>query len=319
MTRRIVLVITALIGAAGAAAGLSQATAPGANGRIAFQRYELHDAPLTAHIMVANSDGSAQQTLTSPAEGVEDDQPDWAPDGSHIVFQRCAGPCAIWTMRADGTGLSRLTPRCPAGVHTGPRCPDDSFPAYSPDGRHIAFTRFRSAKAGGQLVMVADSNLRHPRRVASGYEPGWSPDGTHLVFVAKPRSVQGVYVVAVNGAGRRRISPLRLQAGKHPDWSPDGARILFASGSLFRGNLFTIRPDGTDLRKLTHFRGQTKVSTGSYSPDGASIVFSTVVGAVNPPGATLTDVFVMTSDGTDIRPVTRARNWDGSADWGTAR
>lgn len=319
MNRRIVLAITTAVVAAGVAAGLSQATAPGRDGMIAFQRYELHDAPYTAHIMVANSDGSGQRSITHAAEGIEDDQPDWSPDGSHILFQRCVGACAIWRMSADGSGLRRLTPRCPAGAHTGPRCPDDSFPAYSPDGRHIAFTRFRSAKSGGQLVMVADANLRNAHRVAPGHEPGWSPDGTHLVFVAKPRSVQGVYVAAANGAGRRLITPRRLQAGKHPDWSPDGTRILFASGPLFRGNLFTISPDGTNLRKLTHFKGQTKVSTGSYSPDGASIVFSTVVGAVNPPGATLTDVFVMTSDGTDIRPVTRARNWDGSADWGTRR
>jgi Tol biopolymer transport system component len=72
-------------------------------------------------------------------------------------------------------------------------------------------------------------------------------------------------------------------------------------------------------RQLTHFSGKTRLSVGSYSPDGESIVFSTVVGAVNPPGATLTDVFVMSADGTDIRPVTRARNWDGSADWGPRR
>jgi Tol biopolymer transport system component len=167
--------------------------------------------------------------------------------------------------------------------------------------------------------MVADANLRYAHRVASGYTPGWSPDGKQLVFVAKPRAVSSVYVSNSDGTGLRRVTPLRLQVSDQPDWSPDGTRILFAAGPSDRWNLFTIRPDGTGLRQLTHFRGLTKVEVGSYSPDGASIVFSTVVGAVNPPGATLTDVFVMTADGTDIRPVTRARNWDGEADWGPRR
>src|SRR5262249_34595143 len=98
--------------------------------------------------------------------------------------------------------------------------------------------------------------------------------------------------------------------------SPAGTHLPSARGPSARWNLFTTRPDGTGLRQLTHFRGLTKLTVGSYSPDGESIVFSTVVGAVNPPGATLNDVFVMTADGTDIRPVTRSRNWDGEADWG---
>ena len=119
-----------------------------------------------------------------------------------------------------------------------------------------------------------------------------------------------------NGTGRYSITSFPLKAGDHPDWSPDGTRILFSTARHGRGNLFTVRPEGTGLRQLTHFRGLTNVENGSFSPDGESIVFATVVGAVNPPGATLDDVFVMSADGTDIRPVTRARNWDGSPDWG---
>ncbi len=63
----------------------------------------------------------------------------------------------------------------------------------------------------------------------------------------------------------------------------------------------------------------SKITNGSYSPDGESIVFSTVVGAVNAPGASLTDVFIMSADGTNIRPVTRARNYDSEPDWGLRR
>jgi TolB protein len=169
------------------------------------------------------------------------------------------------------------------------------------------------------VIVVADANLRNAHRVAPGYEPGWSPGGKQLVFVSKPRSFQAVYVCNSDGTGLRRITPWELRAGEHPDWSPDGTRILFTSGPSGRGNLFTIQPNGRGLRQLTHYRGASRVSLGSYSPDGRSIVFGTVVGAVNRPGATLNDVFVMTADGTDIRPVTRALNFDAHPDWGPRR
>ena len=315
MIPRTMLTAAAALVVAGLAAGLSQATAPGKNGRIAFSRYELHNAPLTAHIVVANSDGSGQRTITHASRTYHDDHPDWSRDGSRIVFERgCSPNCSrhIWTMRPDGSELRRLSPRCPSGAF----CPDDAFPAYSPDGRQIAFDSYRGPKTGGYGIMVADANLRHAHRVATGYTPRWSPDGKQLVFVAQPRAVLSVYVSSSDGTGLRRVTPLRLQVSDQPDWSPDGTRILFAAGPSDRWNLFTIHPDGTGLRQLTDFRGLTKVEVGSYSPDGKSIVFSTVVGAVNRPSATLADVFVMSADGTDIRPVTRTRNWDGSADWG---
>jgi TolB protein len=164
--------------------------------------------------------------------------------------------------------------------------------------------------------MVADANLRHAHRIAIGYTPSWSPDGKQLVFVAQPRAVLSVYVCNTDGSGLHRITDPRLQASDQPDWSPDGTRILFAAGPKDRWNLYTIHPDGTDLQQLTHFHGLTKVDGASFSPDSHWIVFSTVHGAVNPPGSTLNDIFVMTANGTHIQPITRTKNYEGNPDWG---
>lgn len=317
MTRRTLLAGVGALVVAGVAAGLSQATAPGSNGRIAFVRYELHDTPLTSHIMVANSDGSGQRTITHASRRYEDDQPDWSSDGSRILFERCLSDiCRVWTMRADGSHKRRLSPPCPAGAQAPPRCPDDTYPVYSPDGRHIAFTRYRS---GPEVVMVADANLRHPRAIGHGVMPGWSPDGKQLVFVSKPRAYPALFVANADGSGLRRITPWKLRADNHPDWSPDGTRILFGAGKPDHGNLFTILPDGAGLQQLTHLSGVTGMSAGSWSPDGKSIVFGMAVGAVNGPGGTLNDLFVMNADGSGITQTTHTPNWEGNADWGPAQ
>src|SRR3954447_2597062 len=105
----------------------------GTNGRIAFVR--------AGDLWTMNPDGSGQTQLTSgPGNDVE---PNWSPDGQKIVFSSnrdepgadCIGPFRchyeIYTINANGTGLTRLTTR---PNH------QDIAPVYSPDGRKIAWT-----------------------------------------------------------------------------------------------------------------------------------------------------------------------------------
>src|SRR6478735_5108732 len=87
----------------------ASATTPGGNGRIAFKGY-LDSARSTGAIFTIRPDGSGVRQITFPPAGTADDQPDWAPDGSLIAFRRCLPdvPCAIYTVRPDGTRLRSL-------------------------------------------------------------------------------------------------------------------------------------------------------------------------------------------------------------------
>jgi len=316
-------------------------------GLIAFSRYRFVNSPIREEIWVSSPDGSGQRRLTRVGPNYVDSNPDWAPDGSDIIFDRCKVErrCTVWSIRPDGSDQRMLSRPC---GELGPGCSEDDGPSYSPDGRSIAFVRFTST--GTATITIGDANLLHARPVFSPGRrkgapavgrPFWSPDGRQLVFSIcncngtryKPVNARALFVINVDGKGLRRLTPWDLHAGTagneggsdRIDWSQDGTYILFRTVVVERedpgpstGNLYTVRPDGSDLHQLTHFPAGTAVQLGSYSPEGNRIVFTTGAGATPRPdgSGSWPDVFTIKTDGTGLTPVTRTKNWEGSPDWG---
>ena len=149
------------------AAAPSKATFPGDDGRIAFRRY-LDKAQTRGAIFTVARDGTGERQLTRPASGVVDDQPDWSPDGSRLVFTRCLrnSACAAYTVRADGSGLAKVSPACrPAS-----RCGGDQSAAFAPDGRRVAFSRF-DTRYGCCAIVTTDLRGGHLTVVTKGRKP----------------------------------------------------------------------------------------------------------------------------------------------------
>ena len=112
----------------------SQATMPGKNGQIAFRRYFDRNHSHGA-IFVINPDGSGLREITRTPKLVVDDQPDWSSDGELLVFAsnrdkvgRSAKSIysAIFTVRADGSELTRLSPECASPAPDPVGCPYES-------------------------------------------------------------------------------------------------------------------------------------------------------------------------------------------------
>lgn len=320
--------------AVGAVARDAHATSPGENGRIAFRRY-FNDAHTAGAIFVAKADGTRSQQVTRPPRGFLDDQPDWSPNGSIIVFYRCSAttPCAVYTVRPDGTRLKRLS--LPVAKR-GHAWSDDANASFTPDGRHIVFTRasggVRTFPGGDQIkhsdVVVMDLKgknrrvvLRAPLYQADYEWPMFSPSGSQFVYEHRRshfvdrQTRRALVVSSADGKHRKRITPWSMNAGDNADWSPDGTRILFRSheddDDQTQSQLYTIRPDGTDLKRLTDFPARTVLLSASFSPDGRQIVFG--MGGKGGKG----DIYVMRADGSDIRPIVQDARWDSAADWGS--
>jgi TolB protein len=309
---------------------VSGATVPGPNGRIAFKRH-LDGG---GSIFTIDANGKAERRITKPPRGVVDDQPDWSPNGSRLVFHRSGNPYAIYTVKADGSGLTRLSPSCSTsgpGVET--QCEDGEGASFLPDGKRVVYTRatgtVRHFPSGdwiehSDIVVrnVSGANLQvliRSRPYEGGYMSAhFSPDGSRIVYVrensplTRPVGGHALFVARADGSGRRQITPWSLDAGDNPDWSPNGRLIIFRShesGSK-QSQIYVVRPDGSGLRPLTRFKAGTTVLSYSFSPDGKWITFAKSGRGGEP------DIFVMRANGTDIRPVTRTALWDSAPDWG---
>jgi TolB protein len=304
-------------------------TAPGKNGAIAFKRY-LDSARTTGAIFTMDANGQNARQVTTPGSGTVDDQPDWSPDGSLLVFYRCApaSPCGVYTVKPDGSALTPLLP-CSASSE----CEDGEGGTFLPDGKRVVFTRasgeVRHLSGGDQIehsdIVVRDvaggseQVLIRSRPFAGDYlSPHFSPDGSQFVYIrsnsglAKPARAHALFVARADGSHQRRVTAWSLDGGDDPDWSPDGRLILFRTyeGGEQQSQIATIRPDGSGLRTLTHFKPGTTVLSHSFSPDGKRIVFAKSGRGGEP------DLFVMRANGSGIRPLTRTAIWDSAPDWG---
>lgn len=201
-----------------------------------------------------------------------------AADGLAVVFARTPTDTSgrggqIFVMRADGSALTALT-----GTD------HNLSPRWSPDGERIAFV---SVRTGYQelYVMRADGSgvtrLTSDSTVAG--HPSWSPDGRRLAFTSIHHTTSSagtswsseIDVVNVDGTGRARLTNSPLD-DITPAWSPDGARIAFVSSRSGRFELYTMRPDGSDVRRLTAESGLagTGALYPAWSPDGRRIAYA---------------------------------------------
>jgi tricorn protease-like protein len=174
--------------------------------------------------------------------------------------------------------------------------PTDAEPAFSPDGRTIAFVR------GGDLYSIRPdgSGLRHLTSGASlDSAPLVSPDGRRVVFErrAAADAAADLYAVRVLGGGLHALTS-GPEDDSQADFSADGRSIVFVrdSGDVdTKDDLYTMRPSGGRLTRLT------RTGVDEFKPRwfAGGIVYSRGESSEGP--AAYADVYTMRANGSRVR------------------
>jgi Tol biopolymer transport system component len=207
----------------------------------------------------------------------------------------------IAVVRPDGRGLRKLT--------KGRR---DHFPAWSPDGRRLAFQR-----AGDIYVIHADGSglVRLTQGRAADGQPAWSPDGRLIAFIRGG----DLWLMQPDGSRPRALYVAGRANG--PSWSPDGLRIavgLATDGD--RGSIVVIARSGGNVRYITDGRFEPDGDAPSeeqaddqqpdWSPNGTLIAFTRKVWLC--PRCDQSAVFSARPNGLDVRWVTTDTSYTAS-------
>ena len=196
----------------------------------------------------------------------------WRPSGRGFVFRELVadGRSHLFGVGQEGTGLRRLKALRTAAVE----------PAWSPNGRLLAFTRVRAQGSREIAVSRADgSHLRMLTHDPYGWDaqPTWSPDGKRVAFVrstswASYYEGRSLYVARLAGGKARPLSSVKRP--DHPAWSPDGQSIAVDGDrrSPMPGIRLIHLRDG-QLEAVTHPSGDAVDRAATWSPSGAQLAF----------------------------------------------
>ena len=169
---------------------------------IAFEEWDLQFGG--ARVWLMNADGSNAR----PATPLGNFSPEWAPDGSRLLYLSERGPRNHWTMytmHRDG-GDERLVAgdaACTANVW---------YPRWSPDGSRIAFTC--DAVSGSPLFSIGADGKGRVALSPDGLGAVWSPDGATLVFSSDRSGWFQLWSRTIADGVDRRVSP----ADSTPAW-----------------------------------------------------------------------------------------------------
>lgn len=214
-------------------------------GQLAFERQERSR---DSRIMVVGEDGSGERPIAIGRE------PDWSPDATSLAFWRvigCPRACRgqLVLARADGSHTRRLTPTAY----------DAQSPAFSPDGKAVAYVRNLS-RGRFELYVVRLFDRRSVRITNTRqdeFSPSWSPDGKRIVFAREIRTgKRALFTLSSRGGRSRPVLPAGPDDAD-PSWGRAG--IAFSRRLSTGRAIYVMSPNGTRIRRLTYLPSQHAV------------------------------------------------------------
>ena len=193
--------------------------------------------------------------------------PSMAADGRLAYVTYKGGPPEIWGQREVGGPHVRLYPLEPG------RSEILVSPAWSPDGRQLAFAQ--SDKRGHCDVMVLDINSRQVRRLTSrngnNTEPAWNATGTVIAFTSDRSGTPQIYLMGSDGTNSSRVIT-EGHYNSNPALSPDGTSVAYSSRIDGKNEVVVHDFRNSSNTRITHGEGSSEAP--AWSPDGRWITYT---------------------------------------------
>jgi Tol biopolymer transport system component/uncharacterized protein YjdB len=233
--------------------------------------------------------------------------PTASPDGQRIAFAVSMKELGtdlqiddIYAVDRNGLNMKRLTSE--PGV--------DAEPAWSPKGDRIAY-RHLDVTTGHSTIWVMDADGSNKVKLTAALEnayaatgPSWSPDGNQIAFATVSRSgtASAIWTMNADGSDQRQRTSSVDGFDMEPTWSADGSRIAFSRIYAGDREIAILTLASGDVQRISLPGAQWHPA---WSPDGSHIAFW------QPAGPTVTGIYTMRADGTNVRLHTLDESWGG--------
>ena len=232
-----------------------------------------------------------------------------AATGEQLVFTAYADNNAqmeIYLLDVDSGNVQNLTNNA-SGTQTNP--------AWSPDGKSIAYISALPSSQDAYNIVVMDVATRENRILAANglvwSEPVWSPDGKQIAYWSYDKDKNGaIYIVNSDSGEAQRLGDTGRGGGVGLSWSPDGTHILYSSSD----GLYTATVDDGTATNLTIDKDRVSATflaagAGVWSPDGTQIAF---VANWEPKSL---QIYTMNADGSNPQLVIAQTDWQIGPTW----
>jgi len=237
---------------------------------LAFFRFNDKDKDLAVYVTAAL--GGSERRLYTVKSQRKVDALDWSVDGKYLAFSDSASPSeasCIFLLSLDTLVVHPVTSP-PAGTL------GDTTPAFSPDGKSLAFVRDTLDVREIYLLSLSGGA---PQQITFDHADiqgiTWAPQSDKLIFASSRQGQTSLWSISAKGGTPQRLPIAGAGWAIRPALNRKGNRLAYTSvvysSSIWRA---PITPDHKITPPLEHFISSTGLEEGpQYSPDGKHIVF----------------------------------------------